>query len=89
MAATTEGPRASTISETEAARRIGVNAQTLRLWRIDGKLAEGLATVTPSPMPTGRAKVRYDAAWLDAYVTAKAGGVPDEDHEHNIFASAP
>ncbi len=80
MAATTEAQASTTISETEAARRIGVNAQTLRLWRIDGKLAEGLATVTPSPMPTGRAKVRYDEQWIDAYVQHSG-------QAHSIFVS--
>jgi predicted ArsR family transcriptional regulator len=74
MAPTTEAPTSPTdssiddtvelISETEAAKRLGVIPATLRTWRVKGLLADGLVTETASPAPNGRPRIRYDANWI-------------------------
>lgn len=66
MPTTTDAP--TTLSEHQAAKQMGVLVGTLRTWRVKGKLAEGLVKETPSPMPTGRPKIEYDAAWIADYV---------------------
>lgn len=87
MATTTEAVEApTTISETEAARRLNVKASTLRLWRTKGKLADGLVTETPSLVPGGRPNVSYDAEWIGAYVTDRNNIDDGTSTTHAIFA---
>lgn len=80
MAATTD-TQTTRISETEAARRLGVNAGTLRLWRLSGKLVDGLVTITPSPAPGGRPKVEYDEELVEQHMLDA-----DDPMHTNIFA---
>lgn len=81
MPATTTATEApTTLSEHEAARKIGALVGTLRTWRIKGKLAPGLVKETPSLAPGGRPKIEYDAAWVADYVN------PDAETPRDIFA---
>jgi hypothetical protein len=81
MAATTEALASTSISETQAAERLGVPAITLRSWRLKNKLKSDLFTVTPSPLPEGRPKVRYDEQWIETY----AGSVDHPEDVESIF----